>query len=62
VLRFVVESALVLTPVLRNTAISLLATAKANGIDPHRWLSETLARLPTTLNRDINTLLPLRRD
>ena len=42
--------------------MSLLATAKANGIDPHAWLSETLARLPTTLNRDIDTLLPLHRN
>jgi transposase len=44
--------------------MSLLATAKAkaNGLDPHAWLSDTLARLPTTLDRDIDTLLPLRRD
>ena len=39
--------------------MSLLATAKANGLDPQRWLSETLARLPTTLDRDIDSLLPL---
>jgi transposase len=42
--------------------LSLLATAKANGIDPHAWLTDTLARLPITLNRDIDTLLPLRQD
>ena len=42
--------------------MSLLATAKANGIDPHAWLTDTLARLPTTLDRDIDTLLPLRQD
>ncbi|MFK3845496.1 transposase domain-containing protein [Stenotrophomonas sp. NPDC078853] len=40
--------------------MSLLATAKANGLEPHAWLYETLARLPTTLDRDIDQLLPLR--
>jgi len=39
--------------------MSLLATAKANGLCPHAWMSDGLARLPTTLNRDIDTLLPL---
>lgn len=38
--------------------MSLLATAKANGHDPHAWLSDVLKRLPTTLDRDIETLLP----
>ncbi|MFB9066899.1 IS66 family transposase [Pseudofulvimonas gallinarii] len=42
--------------------MSLLATAKANGIEPHAWLENTLTHLPTTLNRDIDSLLPLRRD
>jgi hypothetical protein len=28
--------------------MSLLATAKANGIEPHAWLTDTLTRLPTT--------------
>jgi transposase len=42
--------------------MSLLATAKASGLDSHAWLTNTLARLPTTINRDIDTLLPLRRD
>lgn len=40
--------------------MSLLATAKANGIEPHAWLTDVLTRLPTTLDRDIDTLLPLR--
>jgi transposase len=40
--------------------MSLLATAKANGHDPHAWLSDALERLPTTLNRDIDGLLPHR--
>ena len=45
---------------LRAAAImSLLATAKANGIEPHAWLTDTLTRLPTTLDRDIDSLLPL---
>jgi len=38
--------------------MSLLATAKANGHDPHAWLSDVLERLPTTLDRNITTLLP----
>lgn len=40
--------------------MSLLATAKANGRDPHAWLTEVLSRLPTTLDRDIEALLPHR--
>ena len=39
--------------------MGLLATAKANGVDPHAWLTDVLTRLPTTLDRDINVLLPL---
>lgn len=38
--------------------MTLLATAKANGHDPHAWLTDVLARLPTTLDRNIDTLLP----
>ena len=45
---------------IRAAAImSLLATAKANGIEPHAWLTDTLTRLPTTKDRDIESLLPL---
>jgi hypothetical protein len=40
--------------------MSLLATAKANGLNPARWLSDTLERLTTTLNKNISDLLPLR--
>lgn len=40
--------------------MSLLATAKANGHDQHAWLTDVLTRLPTTLDRDIETLLPHR--
>ena len=40
--------------------MSLLATAKANGHEPQAWLTDVLPRLPTTLDRDIDTLLPLR--
>lgn len=39
---------------------TLLATAKANGIEPFAWLKETLEKLPTTLNSHIDDLLPLR--
>ena len=43
----------------RSAAImSLLATAKANGHEPHAWLTDVLTRLPTTLDRDIDSLLP----
>lgn len=41
------------------TLMSLLATAKANGLEPHAWLVDVLTRLPTTKARDIDTLLPL---
>ncbi len=40
--------------------MSLLATAKANGHDQHAWLTDVLTRLPTMLDRDIETLLPHR--
>ncbi len=39
--------------------MSLIATAKVNGIEPHAWLTDTLTRLPTTKDRDIASLLPL---
>lgn len=38
--------------------MSLLATAKANGLE-RVWLVDVLTRLPTTKDRDIATLLPL---
>lgn len=38
--------------------MSLLATAKANGHDPHAWLTDVLERLPTTRLSDIASLLP----
>jgi len=43
-----------------SAIMSLLATAKANGHDQHAWLTDVLTRLPTTLDRDIETLLPHR--
>lgn len=39
--------------------MSLFATAKTNGIEPHTWLTDVLTRLPTTKDRDIDSLLPL---
>lgn len=39
--------------------MSLIATAKANGLEPHAWLTDVLMRLPTTKDRDIDSLLPL---
>lgn len=43
------------------TIMSLVATAKAkaNDIEPHAWLTGVLTRLPTTKDRDIDSLLPL---
>ena len=38
----------------------LLATAALNGLDPAAWLRETLEKLPTCLNTQIDSLLPLR--
>jgi hypothetical protein len=38
--------------------MNLLATAKASGHEPQAWLTDVLIRLPTTLDRDIDTLLP----
>ena len=40
--------------------MGLLATAKANGLEPQAWLTDVLTRLPATKDRDIDTLLPLR--
>jgi transposase len=40
--------------------MSLLATAKANEHEPQAWLTDVLTRLPTTLDRDIDSLLPHR--
>ena len=38
---------------------SLFATAKLNGLDPARWLADTLDKLPTCPNSKIDSLLPL---
>lgn len=39
---------------------TLLYTAKLNGLDPAAWLCDTLEKLPTCLNSQIDSLLPLR--
>lgn len=44
------------------TIQSLFATAKANHLDPHAWLKDTLEKLPTWPNSRIDELLPLRRN
>jgi hypothetical protein len=41
-----------------SRSIRCLATAKLNGLDPLRWLSETLEKLPTCPNRQLDSLLP----
>ena len=38
---------------------TLLATAKANGIEPFAWLKDTLEKLPTCPNSRLDELLPL---
>ena len=38
---------------------TLLGTAKLNGLDPAAWLRDTLEKLPTCLNSEIDSLLPL---
>lgn len=38
--------------------MSLLATAKANGLDPYAWLVDVLTRLPNTLDKHLDSLLP----
>jgi hypothetical protein len=38
--------------------MSLLHTARANGHNPFEYLRNVLERLPTTLDKDISTLLP----
>lgn len=40
------------------TIQSLFATAKLNGLDPARWLADTLDKLPTRSNSQIDSLLP----
>jgi len=41
---------------------TLLGTAKLNGLDPAAWLRDTLEKLPTCLNSQIDSLLPLREE
>ncbi|EAA7842945.1 IS66 family transposase [Salmonella enterica] len=40
------------------TIMSLLATARLNGIDPHQWLYSVLTRLPEWPNARLRELLP----
>ena len=41
---------------------TLLGTAKLNDLDPAAWLRDTLEKLPTCLNSEIDSLLPLRTE
>lgn len=41
--------------------MSLLETAKMNGLDPHAWLTDVLQRLPGLPEEELDALLPLRR-
>ncbi|MET3135307.1 hypothetical protein AAKU55_005615 [Oxalobacteraceae bacterium GrIS 1.11] len=51
--------------VIRPIAIGkknwLLATAKLNGLEPLRWLTNTLDALPTCPNSQIDSLLPFAK-
>jgi transposase len=40
---------------------SLFGTAKLNGVDPARWLADTLEKLPSCPNSRIDSLLPFAR-
>ena len=42
------------------TIQSLLETARANGIEPLAWLTDTLQKLPTWPNRRLDDLLPIK--
>ncbi|CQI94596.1 putative transposase%2C truncation [Yersinia frederiksenii] len=39
--------------------MSLLETAKMNGLDPHAWLTDVLQRLPGCAEDNLDALLPL---
>lgn len=39
--------------------MSLLETAKMNGLEPHAWLTDVLQRLPGWLEDELDALLPL---
>jgi transposase len=39
--------------------MSLLETAKMNGLEPHAWLADVLQRLPFWLEEELDALLPL---
>ena len=38
--------------------MSLLETAKMNGLEPHAWLSDVLTRLPSWPEKRLHELLP----
>ncbi|EHP4332175.1 transposase domain-containing protein, partial [Salmonella enterica] len=40
--------------------MSLLETAKLNGLEPHAWLTDVLKRLPCWPEERLEELLPLR--
>jgi hypothetical protein len=39
-------------------ACTLIETAKLNGVDPHAWLADTLARIPDHKITRMDDLLP----
>ncbi len=42
------------------TSYTLIETAKLNGVDPHAWLADTLARIPDYKITKVDELLPWR--
>ena len=41
-------------------AYTLIGTAKLNGVDPHAWLADILARIPDYTITKVDELLPWR--
>jgi hypothetical protein len=41
-------------------AYTLIETAKLNGVDPHAWLADTLARIPDYTITKVDEMLPWR--
>ena len=41
-------------------AMTVIETAKLNGLDPHAWLADTLARIPDYKITKVDDLLPWR--
>jgi transposase len=45
---------------MRAVHYTLIETVKLNAVDPHDWLTDTLARIPDYKTTKVNDLLPWR--